>query len=51
MTDLQSNIPQAIQLVLQWDLPDQALPDAVRTQACLLAHLSSDQVGATDTQD
>ena len=51
MTDLQSNIPQAIQLVLQWDLPDQALGDAVQTQASALAHLNSDQVGATDTQD
>ena len=48
MTDLQSNIPQAIQLVLQWDLPDQALPNAVRTQASLLAHLSPDQLGVAD---
>jgi len=51
MSDLESNIPQAIQLVLDWGLPDQALAGAVQTQAGALAHLSSDQVGATDTQD
>ena len=49
MTDLQSNIPQAILLALQWDLPDQALTDAVRSQAGALAHLSSDEVGAAET--
>ena len=40
--DLESKVAEAIQLVLQWDLPDRAIPDAVQTQAGLLAHMSSD---------
>ena len=49
MSDLESNIPQAIQLVLDWGLPDNAVAAAVQTQAGLLAHLSPDQLGAAES--
>jgi len=47
--DYQSCIPEAIQLVLAFeDLPDESVPEAARSQAGLLAHISPEAVGQPD---
>jgi hypothetical protein len=48
--DFYTSVPQALQLVLDFDVPDQAVPEAVQSQASLLALLSAEQIGV-DTQD
>ena len=32
----------AIEVVLDWDIPDEAFSDAVKAQACLMAGVGSD---------
>ena len=48
--DFYTSVPQALQLVLDFGLPDQAVPAAVRSQASLMALVSAEQVEA-DAQD
>jgi len=49
MTDLNSLVPVAIQLVLAFgDLPEQSVAEAVRSRARLLAHLSPEAVSQPD---
>lgn len=43
-----SCIPDAVQLVLALDLPEESVPEAVRSQAALLAHLCPEAVGQPD---
>jgi hypothetical protein len=40
--DLENYIPEALDLVLAWDLPEDALADAVNEQAKLMAGLYPD---------
>jgi hypothetical protein len=40
--DFESYIPEALDLVLAWDLPEEALADAVNDQAKLMAGLYPD---------
>jgi hypothetical protein len=44
MTDLNSLVPEAVQLVLDLDFPEESVAEAVRSQAGLLAHLSPEAV-------
>ena len=46
--DFYTSVPQALQLVLDFGLPDNAVPEAVQSQAGLLAHLDNDELGAAD---
>ena len=49
MTDLNSLVPVAIQLVLAFDdLPEESVPEAVRSQALLLAHVSPEAASQPD---
>ena len=41
----QSNYLDAIETVLAWDLPDELFPDAVQSQARLMARLPPDEEG------
>jgi len=43
MNDYRSCLPDAIQLVLAFDLPDTLIPGAVQAQARLLAHISPEE--------
>ena len=45
--DLHSFLTDALDLVLDWDLPDDVCPLAVTTQASHMAGLQSDEVGGT----
>ena len=38
----------AVNTVLSWDLPDEAYPEAVNAQACLLAGVDSEQLWCSD---
>ena len=47
--DNASCIPEAVQLVLAFDdLPEESVPEAVRSRAGLLAHLSPEAVAQPD---
>jgi hypothetical protein len=49
MTDLNSLVPAAIQLVLAFDdLPEECVAEAVRSTAGLLAHISPEAVSQPD---
>jgi len=48
MTDLNSLVPEAVQLVLALDFPEESVPEAVRSRAGLLAHLSQEDIGQPD---
>ena len=49
MCDYRSCIPEAVQLVLAFDdLPEESVPEAVRSRAGLLAHLSPEAVCQPD---
>jgi hypothetical protein len=43
-----SCIADAVQLVLDFDLPEESVPEAVRSRAGLLAHLSQEDIGQPD---
>ena len=47
IVDLHSFLTDALDLVLDWDLPDDVCPLAVTTQASHMAGLQSDEVGGT----
>lgn len=49
MTDYNSCVPEAVQLVLAFDdLPEESVAEAVRSKAGLLAHLSPEAVAQPD---
>ena len=46
--DYASCLPEAVQLVLALDFPEESVPEAVRSQAALMAHLCPEAVGQPD---
>ena len=46
--DYTSCLPEAVQLVLALDFPEESVAEAVRSQAGLLAHLSPEAIGQPD---
>ena len=46
--DYTSCLKDAVQLVLDFDLPEDSVPEAVRSRAGLLAHLSQEDIGQPD---
>ena len=40
--NFQDLLLDAIEVVLDWDLPDEVLADAVKAQACLMAGVGSE---------
>ena len=48
MCDYRSCIPEAVQLVLALDFPEESVAEAVRSQAGLLAHISPEAIAQPD---
>jgi len=48
MCDYRSCIPEAVQLVLALDFPEESVAEAVRSQAGLLAHMSPEAIAQPD---
>ena len=46
--DYASCLPEAVQLVLALDLPEESVAEAVRSQAGLLAHMSPEAIAQPD---
>ena len=46
--DFYTSVPQALQLVLDFGVPDQAVPEAIQSQAALLALVSPEEVATQD---
>jgi hypothetical protein len=42
--DLQDVVPDALEVVLNWDLPDTAIPDAVIGQASFMARIPPEDI-------
>ncbi len=43
--DIQNYLPDAIDVVLAWNLPDEALTEAIRAQASLMARGNPEEIG------
>ena len=46
--DFYTSVPQALQLVLDFGVPDQAVPEAIQSQASLMALVSPEEVATQD---
>ena len=42
--ELDSYVNDAVQIALNWQLPDEALPEAVATQLALMAHRDPEEI-------